>query len=107
MEVASSVSRRPRTLASSPRRRHEDQLTTQPGRQGARGQPSTSRVRGASPQPRVHRPRGHQLPPVDRRDMEDGIFLGLDGDLGRMVEKVWNDERQALRRGRTAQDLYN
>jgi len=36
-----------------------------------------------------------------------GIFLGLDGDLGRMVEKVWNDERKALRRGRTANELFD
>jgi len=71
----------------------------------------------ASPPPRpLYRPRaGQQLPPVgpltDRRDAADellspGIFLGLDGDLGRMVEKVWNDERKALRRGRTANELY-
>jgi len=76
-----------------------------------------SRVRAcASPPPRpLCRPRvSQQLPPVgpptDRRDTDEllapGIFLGLDGDLGRMVEKVWNDERKALRRGRTANELY-
>ena len=70
----------------------------------------------------LHRPRGagtQQLPPVggpsstERRAagagepplaIAPGIFLGLDGDLGRMVEKVWNDERRALRQGRV--ELY-
>lgn len=60
-------------------------------------------VRGAATPP-SHRPppRGHpQLPPVgapaDRRD--DEIFMGLGGDLGKMVERIWNDERRALRQG--------
>jgi len=47
---------------------------------------------------------------MERRGGEElltpGIFLGLDGDLGRMVEKVWNDERRALRRGRATNELY-
>jgi len=67
------------------------------------------------PTPRLHRPRGQQLPPVapptDRRDGEDliasGIFLGLGGDLGRMVEKVWNEERRAIRQGRTGRLDYD
>jgi len=77
------------------------------------------RVRAAaSPPTRQQRPRGQQLPPVapstDRRDGPDvlapGVFFGLDGDLGRMVEKVWNDERRALRHGgigRFEHDLYD
>jgi len=70
----------------------------------------------ANPPPRpLYRPRGgQQLPSVgpsmERRGGEElltpGIFLGLDGDLGRMVEKVWNDERRALRRGRATNELY-
>jgi len=79
-----------------------------------------ARAAAASPPTHRHRARGQaqqQLPPVgpsvDRRDGEDlltpGIFLGLDGDLGRMVERVWNDERRALRRGGTGRldhELY-
>jgi len=71
----------------------------------------------ATPPSHLQRPRGHQLPPVgplvDRRDGEEllgpGIFLGLDGDLGKMVERVWNDERRALRHGRVGRsdhELY-
>jgi len=78
---------------------------------------------GRNPCPSLVSPRGaggRQLPPVmtgaaatePRRDATEdllapGIFLGLDGDLGRMVEKVWNDERKALRRGRTANELFD